>query len=78
MPGWAVKNSGPLGDEEIDSLVDLIKKYEKTLAPLGCDKKRGRMGLPLIFCFVSVICIVTAQVFRLKSEVVLSPKSLPP
>jgi mono/diheme cytochrome c family protein len=26
MPGWATKNSGPFGDEEIDSLVDLIKK----------------------------------------------------
>ena len=35
MPGWAVKNSGPLGDEEIDSLVDLIKKYEKTPAASG-------------------------------------------
>lgn len=26
MAGWAAKNSGPLGDEEIDSLVDFIKK----------------------------------------------------
>ena len=25
MAGWSRKNSGPLGDEEIDSLVDLIK-----------------------------------------------------
>jgi hypothetical protein len=33
MPGWATKNSGPLGDEEIDSLVDMIKKYEKTSTP---------------------------------------------
>jgi len=30
MAGWATKNSGPLGDEEIDSLVDLIKKGVKT------------------------------------------------
>ena len=26
MPGWSVKNSGPLGEEEIGSLVDLISK----------------------------------------------------
>lgn len=29
MPGWALNSSGPLGDEEIDSLVDLIIKHEK-------------------------------------------------
>jgi len=26
MPGWSVKNGGPLGEEEIGSLVDLISK----------------------------------------------------
>ena len=35
MAGWAMKNSGPLGDEEIDSLVDLIKKGVKTPDPQG-------------------------------------------
>lgn len=30
MPGWAIKNRGPLGDEEIDSLVDLIIKSERS------------------------------------------------
>jgi len=30
MPGWASINNGPLGDEEIDSLVDLIITFEKT------------------------------------------------
>jgi hypothetical protein len=33
--GWATKNNGSLGDVEIDSLVDLIKKYKKILAPPG-------------------------------------------
>ena len=33
MAGWATKNSGPLGDEEIDSLVDLITKWVKTSNP---------------------------------------------
>jgi len=35
MAGWATKNNGPLGDEEIDSLVDLIKKGVKTPDPSG-------------------------------------------
>jgi mono/diheme cytochrome c family protein len=33
MPGWSTKKGGPLGDEEIDSLVDLIKKEVKTPGP---------------------------------------------
>ena len=33
MAGWATKNNGPLGDEEIDSLVDMIKKGVKTSGP---------------------------------------------
>lgn len=35
MAGWAAKNNGPLIDEEIDSLVDLIKKGVKTPDPSG-------------------------------------------
>lgn len=35
MAGWALTNSGPLGDEEIDSLVDVIKKGVKTQALSG-------------------------------------------
>ena len=55
MAGWATKNNGSLGDEEIDSIVDLIKKYEKIPAPPGVAiRKRGRMGPPLVFCFVSL------------------------
>jgi mono/diheme cytochrome c family protein len=29
MPGWAAINNGPLRDEEIDSLVDLIIAFDK-------------------------------------------------
>ena len=35
MAGWASKSSGPLGDEEIASLVDLIKKGTNTPDPSG-------------------------------------------
>ena len=35
MAGWAMNNSGPLGDGEIDSLVDMITKWNKPSDPSG-------------------------------------------
>ena len=33
MPGWDSKSKGPLGDDEINSLVDLIINYKKYRVP---------------------------------------------
>ena len=35
MPGWSLKNSGPFGEEEIASLVDLISKSVKAKGSQG-------------------------------------------